>query len=168
MFQQGERIKIKSYPHDDSVVGQEAVVTNVWPDGVYPIEADVDGYGLMAFNEDEVEALQTLAPDEIISSRWEDFPILTLPSIFTEPTPDEKRTGWNIDLLNLAAEYERPVTFKYQKDGAEDFVVRTLIPQEILTTRSGNLAVVGEDEDRDEIRSFRIDRIVGFVSDANH
>lgn len=76
---------------------------------------------------------------------------------------EDDRAGWNTDALFAAIEYERTAEFSYEKAGSV-IERRVLKPESINTTRAGKLVVVGEDQQRDETRVFRLDRIVGYVT----
>lgn len=60
-------------------------------------------------------------------------------------------------------EAERPVIFRYTKEGETDWSCRRLSPYEIIDGQRG-VVVRGWDHDRHEIRSFRLDRMDALTS----
>ncbi len=78
------------------------------------------------------------------------------------PAPADHDQEWNRDLIDLAIDHERAVTFNYKKlNGHTEF--RVVTPHDVVETRAGDMLIVGHDEDKDDTRSYRLDRIVGTV-----
>lgn len=91
-------------------------------------------------------------------------PALTPATLFGAADADE-RAGWNLDALTAAIEYNRQARFSYEKASGPGGIIerRVLAPSELLHTRSGEPFVVGYDPEREDVRAFRLDRIVGYV-----
>lgn len=80
-------------------------------------------------------------------------------------TENDEREGWNLDALTAAVEYGRVAEFSYEKEQSPRTIERRVLkPERIFTTAAGKLCVIGEDQERDDTRVFRIDRIVGHVT----
>lgn len=80
-------------------------------------------------------------------------------------TVDDERHGWNQDAIAAAIEYSRTARFSYEKQSGPGGIIerRTLQPSELCYTRLGEPFVVGYDPDREDVRAFRLDRIIGHV-----
>lgn len=66
----------------------------------------------------------------------------------------------------IAIQYGRKITFSYPQSRGSLGIgreTRTLIPQ-VLNKIGENYVVTGHDIDRDALRAFRVDRIVGDVA----
>ena len=89
---------------------------------------------------------------------------VTPATVFGETEQDE-RAGWNQDAIAAAIEYQRTARFSYEKQSGPGGIIerRTLAPTEICYTLDGAPFVVGYDTDREDVRAFRLDRIVGYV-----
>lgn len=72
--------------------------------------------------------------------------------------------SFNEALLRLGAVHARKVHFRYAKTDTAPIEEREFVPEGVYETRDGNIVVVGQDDDRDGIRSYRLDRIKGEVS----
>lgn len=85
-------------------------------------------------------------------------------TIFGSNAEDE-RGGWNLDALQAAIEYNRQARFSYEKESGPGGIIeaRSLAPEAIHYTRAGEPLVIGYDPDRDAVRAFRLDRIIGYV-----
>lgn len=81
------------------------------------------------------------------------------PSVSIQPPAD---VSWNEAVLTLAAEFDRPVEFRYQKP-SQDSEFRHIEPVRVFVANNGATCVVGLDEDG-EVKCFRLDRIQGSVS----
>lgn len=73
--------------------------------------------------------------------------------------------SFNEGILRVAAVNGKTVAFRYAKGGGSVIELRVLKPAEVKTAK-GHQIVVGFDPDRDEPRSYRLDRIKGEVSVA--
>ncbi len=93
-------------------------------------------------NEDELRALRDL-----------------LDKILDEGTPE---LSLNELLVRAAIAHGQSVYFRYSAPNGP-IQIRRLIPKE-LKDFSGNICLIGYDPDRDEPRSFRLDRIKGAVA----
>jgi proteasome accessory factor B len=80
-----------------------------------------------------------------------------------EPRVDASEPGFGA--LWEAVRDARPVTFRYRRAGATSPSARTVEPWGIVSWH-GRWYVVGRDRDRDDVRVFRIDRVVGAVAPA--
>lgn len=76
--------------------------------------------------------------------------------------------AWNDTALNVAIQHGRKVTLSYQKEKGPGGVIerRVLAPEERLVNRQGQVLYVGNDIEREDVRAFRLDRIVGTVEVA--
>lgn len=72
--------------------------------------------------------------------------------------------SFNEGVLRLAAVHGRKVEFRYAKSSTDPVEFRTLVPDNVYTTRAGATVIVGEDDDRAGTRSYRLDRILGDVA----
>lgn len=70
--------------------------------------------------------------------------------------------SFNEGLLRLAAVHDKAVTFRYAKGDGRVIEQRTLEPEAVREVK-GHTIFVGYDPDREEVRSYRIDRIKGEV-----
>lgn len=71
--------------------------------------------------------------------------------------------SFNEGVLRVAAVHDKQVTFRYAKGGGTVIETRVLKPAEVKTVKDHKV-VVGFDPDRDEVRSYRLDRIKGDVA----
>lgn len=71
--------------------------------------------------------------------------------------------SFNEGMLRLAAVHGRTVEFRYSKSATSPVETRTFVPESVYVTRNGDTVVVGPDPDREGVRSFRLDRILGDV-----
>jgi predicted DNA-binding transcriptional regulator YafY len=71
---------------------------------------------------------------------------------------------FNTGALLLAKEFERSAYFKYAKGDGTVIEARSVQPEELIRSRDGSISVIGFDPDRNDIRAFRLDRIVGSVT----
>lgn len=71
--------------------------------------------------------------------------------------------SFNEGLLRLAAVHEKTVEFRYAKGDGAVIETRALQPQSVTVTAQGHTTFVGYDPDREEPRSYRVDRIKGEV-----
>lgn len=71
--------------------------------------------------------------------------------------------SFNEGVLRLAGAHDRVVEFRYAKSDTAPIETRRFIPEAVYTSRQGALIVVGPDSDRDDYRSYRLDRIKGDV-----
>jgi predicted DNA-binding transcriptional regulator YafY len=153
------------------------VVDSDQPEDAVEVDALAGGWVSIKVTEDTEEAFVNLNPQAAFKLatgilRLAGHQVLP-PRASKEATPatlhgadaEDERQGWNIDALTMAAEYGHAVEFSYQKESGPGGVIerRHLRPERIDSTLAGKLIVQGEDEDRDETRVFRLDRIVGRV-----
>jgi predicted DNA-binding transcriptional regulator YafY len=61
-------------------------------------------------------------------------------------------------LIASAIDAQQPVLFRYTKEGETEWESRTLSPYELITVQKGTVTR-GWDHDREDIRSFRLDRM---------
>lgn len=80
-----------------------------------------------------------------------------LPPREADPAYGPGSIDWTGPLQN-AIELERRVMFRYTKEGEKDWALRRLSPYELIEVKDG-CVVRGWDHDREDIRSFRLDRI---------
>jgi predicted DNA-binding transcriptional regulator YafY len=73
--------------------------------------------------------------------------------------------SFNEGVLRLAAAHKRTVTFRYAKGEGKIIEQRALVPQEIVQV-GDHLTFIGYDPDRDDIRAYRVDRMLGEVTVA--
>lgn len=70
----------------------------------------------------------------------------------------------NEALIRVAAAHDLYVTFSYSKSDTSPIEFRRLKPESIKASNDGNVLFTGHDPFRDDsIRSFRVDRIKGFI-----
>lgn len=69
--------------------------------------------------------------------------------------------------VNRAVKQERPIRFTYERSGQPELNARVLSPYEILRHKDGSRTVRGWDHSREDIRSFRLDRIEQSVKRAD-
>lgn len=67
----------------------------------------------------------------------------------------------NTALLTVAKQHGLTASFRYQKKSSGNIEARRVVPEEFI--KDGTI-VVGYDPDREEYRTFRLDRIIGAVS----
>lgn len=71
---------------------------------------------------------------------------------------------FNEELLRLAVKHEKSVSFTYAKGKqGKNLEERALLPSEVAATKTGAMFAVGLDLDRNEVRAYRLDRIMGTV-----
>lgn len=87
--------------------------------------------------------------------------IVSTPAPQAQPAADNA-VAFNRDLIYVAIDYKRPVNFTYRKANGE-VTSREITPEAFVTTDAGNTLVIADDDDG-EIRSYRLDRIVGYAS----
>lgn len=73
--------------------------------------------------------------------------------------------SFNEGLLRLAAVHGKTVTFRYAKGSGGIIEQRVLKPSKVQEV-DGHLSFTGFDPDRDDVRSYRVDRMKGEVSVA--
>jgi predicted DNA-binding transcriptional regulator YafY len=79
-------------------------------------------------------------------------------------TPNET-AAWNLSAAQAAAKLGLALNFRYSKTNESPIETRRLVVENVIETTNGSYLVIGHDPDRDDdTRSFRIDRIKGFVS----
>lgn len=78
-------------------------------------------------------------------------------------TAETSRENFNLTALAAAADFSLIASFRYAGSDSEPIQPRSLIVDSLTTTSKGDQIVVGYDEDRSDVRSFRVDRIKGFV-----
>lgn len=115
-------------------------------DGALPIALH-DGEGPIWLDRDEA----ILAADAILAALGEDDEIVLARTI-----------SFNEGVLRVAAVHDKRVRFRYAKGGGTVIETRVLKPAVVKTIKDHKV-VVGFDPDRDEIRSYRLDRIKGDV-----
>ena len=71
--------------------------------------------------------------------------------------------SFNEGILRLASIHKKRVEFRYVKDLNAAPEQRTLVPEGISESDAGKTLVIGTDEDRDDFRAYRLDRIKGEV-----
>lgn len=72
--------------------------------------------------------------------------------------------SFNEAILRVAAVHGRKVHFRYAKTHTAPIEEREFVPEGVYESRDGNVVIVGQDDDRDGIRSYRLDRIKGEVT----
>lgn len=87
------------------------------------------------------------------------------------PGSGESTEEWNEDAWDYATENELPVTFKYQKTPDSDVESKLVHPSHIHDSDDYRYFVgidpTRENEDDPGVRSYREDRIIGFVTVAD-
>jgi predicted DNA-binding transcriptional regulator YafY len=79
------------------------------------------------------------------------------------PTPTDPEQKWNLDALLLAGIHGREAEFRYEHDGSSAW--RWVTPTSIdYKKKKGRFYITGNDNSIDEVRQFRLDRIVGSVT----
>ena len=81
----------------------------------------------------------------------------------TVPSAKASEVSFNEGILRLAAVHARPVEFRYAKSPAAPIETRRFTPTGIGQANDGAFVVMGNDEDREQPRAFRLDRIKGDV-----
>jgi predicted DNA-binding transcriptional regulator YafY len=74
--------------------------------------------------------------------------------------------SFNEGVLRLAQIHEKVVEFRYEKRADAPIESRRLKPTSITIAEGGAMSFVGYDPDREDTRSFRVDRIRGDVKFA--
>ncbi len=69
--------------------------------------------------------------------------------------------SFNEGILRLAAIHDKTVEFRYAKGDGKIIETRALKPESVTVTKNGHTTFVGYDPDREEPRSYRVDRIKG-------
>jgi len=80
--------------------------------------------------------------------------------------PADPREKWNVAAVLTAQECGLPIKFRYAATDSAPIQERTVQSPTLLRSAKGDLFVNGTDPDRDDDRSFRLDRMKGFVSVA--
>ena len=70
--------------------------------------------------------------------------------------------SFNEAVLRVAAAHNRQVTFRYAKGDGSMIETRVLVPSKVKEV-DGHVTFSGYDEDRDQIRAYRMDRMKGEV-----
>jgi predicted DNA-binding transcriptional regulator YafY len=73
------------------------------------------------------------------------------------------QVSFNEGVLRLAVVHHRTVEFRYEKGPDKPIESRQLEPKSIHVAAGGDMSFVGYDPDRENTRSFRVDRIKGDV-----
>ncbi len=132
---------------------------------------DLDGEeGISAWNFDVdetlrlakflVEQVNTLTPEPLVSE-VQDKPR----RLAVETHGSSARESFNLTALQAAKELGLSVTFRYSKSDTSPIETRSLAEVEsFVETSKEHTVVFGYDEDREDVRSFRVDRIKGFVT----
>lgn len=154
---------------EDTVV----VADSDQPDDNIEITALAGGWVSVKVTEEDEEAFANLNPQAAFEAGTAILRLSGQSATLAEATPatlhgkdpEDERQAWNLDALTIAVEHGNAVEFSYQKETGPGGIIerRHLHPERIDSTRAGKLVVQGEDEDRDETRVFRLDRIVGRV-----
>lgn len=71
--------------------------------------------------------------------------------------------SFNEGVMRLAQIHGKTVEFRYEKGKDKPIEARVLKPTSITISENGDMSFVGYDPDRDDTRSFRVDRIRGEV-----
>jgi predicted DNA-binding transcriptional regulator YafY len=71
--------------------------------------------------------------------------------------------SFNEGLLRLAMIHGREVEFRYEKNPGASIQERRLWPSSITETKDEHTVFVGDDPDRNGVRSYRVDRVRGDV-----
>jgi hypothetical protein len=77
----------------------------------------------------------------------------------------EVSDSFNEAVMQLAAKFGRTVYFSYAK-GKGDIIEHRQLEPAVMREVKGNKIVVGHDPERDEPRSYRLDRVKGVISFA--
>ena len=116
-------------------------------------EPDGDGDFLLMINEGELEAGLYLDAHgaAVLRNALDQSVELVAPAMPAE----------NEGLIAAAIVYERTIEFAYDK-GSGVIEQRRVIPRVTYDAPNG-IVVTGDDQDRDDVRAFRLDRIQGSV-----
>lgn len=113
-------------------------------DPLIPIYVDVRDLGGFWLTREEIDAIvKTVYPNDNNGA----------PALASDISLNES-------ILRLAILHDRSVTFRYAKGSGGTIETRCLEPSEIKEVK-GHTIFVGFDPDRDEPRSYRLDRIKG-------
>ena len=102
---------------------------------------------------DARQQYQGLAPIRIVQ-----------PDAATIPFNLPEQLSLNEALLLIARDYEAEAEFTYVKADGSSVETRRVIPEALTFTKDNVLLVTGHDDDRNDIRAFRADRIRGTVT----
>jgi predicted DNA-binding transcriptional regulator YafY len=72
--------------------------------------------------------------------------------------------SFNEAIIRVAAVHGRRIQFRYAKGDGEIIETRTVEPKSVVVKNGDHMTFNGYDPDRDEIRSYRLDRIKGDVA----
>ncbi len=70
--------------------------------------------------------------------------------------------SFNEAILRVAAAHNRQVTFRYAKGDGGMIETRVLVPSKVMNV-DNHVTFAGYDEDRDQVRAYRMDRMKGEV-----
>lgn len=70
--------------------------------------------------------------------------------------------SFNEAILRVAAAHNRQVTFRYAKGDGNMIETRVLVPSRVMNV-DGHVTFSGYDEDRNQVRAYRMDRMKGEV-----
>lgn len=133
----------------------DAVVLYDADSDIYPIGITVDGGDEGWLSNEDAEA--------VVRAMCEHLP--KAPHATEHHAVLASQVSFNEGLLRLAAVHGKTVTFRYAKGDGSTIEQRTLQPSEVKTV-DGKVLFIGFDPDRDEPRSYRVDRMKGEVSVA--
>lgn len=80
-----------------------------------------------------------------------------------KPQVKAKDISFNEAIVRIAAIHQRVVEFRYLKGMDSPIEVRRFTPTRVYTSADGKVLILGPDEDREEVRQYRLDRIRGDV-----
>ncbi len=91
-------------------------------------------------------------------------PLQTDPTTLFSGESGSERFEWNRAAAIAASKLGLGIEFKYTKSESAPVEPRTLTRvNDVIETKDGNWVVLGHSDERDDERSFRLDRIVSFV-----
>lgn len=105
-----------------------------------------------------VEKINSLTPEPLVDEVTYSAPQPVV------NTGGDARSNWNLTALSAAKELGLGVEFRYSKLNTGPIEARTLAEiDSVHETEKGHTVVLGYDEDREEVRNFRLDWIKGLV-----
>lgn len=133
-----------------------------------------DGTLRLAINEsDDVVMFDVETGSDLVKFLVEQFNSLAPMPLVSDVLPiatgaEDPRENWNATALAAAEELGLSVKFNYSKSDNAPIEPRGLAEVWEVDEVKGNLLVTGADEDRSgDVRSFRVDRIKGYVTVAS-
>lgn len=162
-FKNGDRIVVDNYDgaiEAQNFIGKPGVVTDTDDSTFIQVALDDGRRGLLFYpRELRHEAAEgALAFHALLDALF----ATPSPELGLEDPPEDPRVETNLVILVIAGQNKQEVEFRYVKEDGS-IQTRRFIPEIKTANRHGDVIFFGHDTDRDDARSFRLDRINDFV-----